>query len=139
MPKPAPSSRLRKLFTNVSLPIMVTLGFSLLQVTLPAFKPVSPVEGFQSAQKKEKSLISSQKSFEEVVRLTAFSDKPKQQQFKSETLTVALKTYKVPPSLANEAIEVLNQRGARNKSTTIYASMTGELKRLECYLKTAQG
>jgi len=135
MQKPAPSSRLSKLFTNVSLPIMVTLGFSLLQVTLPAFKPVSPVEGFQSAQKKEKSLIPSQKSFEEVARLTAFSDKPKQRQFKSGTLTVALKTYKVPPSLANEAIEVLNQRGARNKSTTIYASMTGELKRLECYLK----
>jgi len=56
MQKPAPSSRLSKLFTNVSLPIMVTLGFSLLQVTLPAFKPVSPVEGFQSAQKKRKIL-----------------------------------------------------------------------------------
>ena len=135
MPKPATFSRLRKLPAKVSLPIMVALGFSLLQVTLPAFKPVSSIDGFKVVQKKEKSPMLSQKSFEEVARLTAFSDKPKQQQFKSETLTVALKTYKVPPSLANKAIEVLNQRGARNKSTTIYASMAGELKRLECQLK----
>lgn len=135
MPKPDSFVRIRKLFTKASLPIIVTCGFILLQVSLQAFKPVSSLGEPQGMKESKNPMITSQQSFEEVARLTAFSDKPKQQQLQSGTLNAALKTYKIPLSLANEAMEVLNRKGARNKSATIYSSVTGELKRLECYLK----
>jgi murein DD-endopeptidase MepM/ murein hydrolase activator NlpD len=124
----------RKLFGKVPLSILASVGFILLQLAIPKIKPIPPLEERLKANTVD-SPPESVRIPQELARLVSSSEKPKLRPVKPGTLPTQLKTYNIPPQLADQAVKVLNDRGARAKSAAVYTSITGELKRLEYYLK----
>lgn len=124
----------RRLLSKAPLPILTSLGFILLQLAMPKIKPPSLLEGGLKANEADK-LSAEARALEEVAQLVVPSERPKMRPVKPDTLPTQLKTYKIPPRLADQAVKVLSGKGARAQSAAVYTSLSGELKRLEYYLK----